>query len=322
MSTKPPTDLKTVLESEIKFRFFFLYLNSSYTLAGNGTFVVCIIVPLEFFTSRLKRVSFFDSFLSRRHCAPLSITIPLVHVDTAQDIATLSSSSLAECGTRLLVPHSSIVIFFIKFSSYLRVTPVTPNPCSLLAPTPTAPAVDYIYFHQGNAEEHHAALELRDAVLRLRRDGAFIAVPLFRQVATLFCPHPVGSYEIWVPSETFSSVFSYLCMNRGSLSILVHPITREEATSVRHLFSPSTTVPTLFYITSDHEQRNAWLGPPYPLDLTTLPIRSDELPLQYPSLKVGYSSKVPFMNLEDRAALGANVERVLLKEKDAARAPI
>ncbi|KAJ7643724.1 hypothetical protein FB45DRAFT_1052624 [Roridomyces roridus] len=64
------------------------------------------------------------------------------YVDTAQDIATLSSSSLAECGTRLLVPHSSIVIFFIKFSSYLRVTPVTPNPCSLLAPTPTAPAVD------------------------------------------------------------------------------------------------------------------------------------------------------------------------------------
>ncbi|KAJ7649807.1 hypothetical protein FB45DRAFT_1049975 [Roridomyces roridus] len=124
---------------------------------GSMSKVVCIIVPLEFFTSRLKRVSFFDSFLSRRHCAPLSITIPLVRafsvhagsfltlsqdVDTAQDIATLSSSSLAECGTRLLVPHSSIVIFFIKFSSYLRVTPVTPNPCSLLAPTPTAPAVD------------------------------------------------------------------------------------------------------------------------------------------------------------------------------------
>jgi DOPA 4,5-dioxygenase len=38
--------------------------------------------------------------------------------------------------------------------------------------------------------------------------------------------------------------------------------------------------------------------------------------------EVGYSSKVPFMSLEDRAALGANVEKVLLKEKDAARAPI
>jgi hypothetical protein len=44
--------------------------------------------------------------------------------------------------------------------------------------------------------------------------------------------------------------------------------------------------------------------------------------IQY-STEVGYSTKVPFMSLEDRAALGANVEKVLLqKEKDAARAPI
>ncbi|KAJ7762530.1 DOPA-like domain-containing protein [Mycena metata] len=145
-------------------------------------------------------------------------------------------------------------------------------------------------------------MQLRDAVLRLRRDGAFIAVPLFRVNTDPIGPHPVGSYEIWAPSETFSSLFSYLCMNRGQLSILVHPLTREER--------------------EDHELRSAWIGPPFPLDLTKLPLRSDEIPLQYPSLKVGYSSTVPFMNLEDRAALGANVERALLKEKDAARAPI
>ncbi|KAJ6594629.1 DOPA-like domain-containing protein [Mycena capillaripes] len=160
----------------------------------------------------------------------------------------------------------------------------------------------HIYFHQENAEEHHAAMELRDAVLRLRRDGAFIAVPLFRVNTTPMGPHPVGSYEIWAPSETFSSVFSYLCMNRGQLSILVHPLTRDER--------------------EDYEHRNAWIGPSFPLDLSKLAIRREELPLQYPSLKVGYSSKVPYMNLEDRAALGANVEKVLLKEMDAARAPI
>lgn len=28
---------------------------------------------------------------------------------------------------------------------------------------------------------------------------------------------PVGSYEIWVPAESFGSVFSYLCLNRGDL---------------------------------------------------------------------------------------------------------
>lgn len=86
---------------------------------------------------------------------------------------------------------------------------------------------------QKNADQHFAALELRDAVLRLRRDGAFVAVPLFRVNTEPMGPHPMGtwnfkcsslrlnsplgSYEIWVPAETFSSVFSYLCMNRGDL---------------------------------------------------------------------------------------------------------
>ena len=94
-----------------------------------------------------------------------------------------------------------------------------------------------IYFHQNNATEHKAALDLRDAVLRLRRDGAFVAVPLFRVNTGPIGPHPVGrnssqffiysislilctstgSYEIWAPSETFASVFSYLCLNRGDL---------------------------------------------------------------------------------------------------------
>ncbi|OAX33081.1 hypothetical protein K503DRAFT_775987 [Rhizopogon vinicolor AM-OR11-026] len=86
----------------------------------------------------------------------------------------------------------------------------------------------HIYFHQRNADAHRAALDLRDAVLRLRRDGAFVAVPLFRVNTDPIGPHPIGSYEIWVPASSFSSVFSYLCMNRGNLSILVHPLTREE----------------------------------------------------------------------------------------------
>ncbi|KAG9318044.1 DOPA-like domain-containing protein [Chiua virens] len=147
----------------------------------------------------------------------------------------------------------------------------------------------HIYFHQNNAEEHHAALELRDAVLRLRRDGAFVAVPLFRVNTAPMGPHPVGSYEIWVPSTSFASVFSYLCQHRGDLR--------------------------------DHEIRNAWLGPSFPLDLSRLPVLADELPLQYPSLKLGYSAAEPDYTLEDRRRIGANVERILRGEKEAARAP-
>ncbi|KAH7890094.1 DOPA-like domain-containing protein [Phlebopus sp. FC_14] len=160
----------------------------------------------------------------------------------------------------------------------------------------------HIYFHQRNADEHHAALELRDAVLRLRRDGAFVAVPLFRVNTDPIGPHPVGSYEIWVPSTSFSSVFSYLCQNRGNLSILVHPLTREQ-------------------VSFHHEIRCAWLGPSFPLDLSTLPIKSEEIPLQYPSLKLGYSAPKPDFTLEDRRRIGSNVERILRGEKEAARAP-
>ncbi|KAH0584547.1 hypothetical protein H2248_010078 [Termitomyces sp. 'cryptogamus'] len=157
----------------------------------------------------------------------------------------------------------------------------------------------HIYFHQKNTVSHLAALELRNAVLRLRRDGAFVAVPLFRVNTEPMGPHPIGSYEIWVPSETFASVFSYLCQHHGDLSILVHPLTRDQRT--------------------DHEFRNAWIGPSLPLDLSTLPLRSDEIPLQYPSLHLGYSSK-PQFSLEERRKLGVNIERLLEHEKEAARA--
>lgn len=49
-----------------------------------------------------------------------------------------------------------------------------------------------IYFLQRNKEQHEAALALRDSVLRLRRDGAFIAVPLSRVNTEPIGPHPAG----------------------------------------------------------------------------------------------------------------------------------
>lgn len=159
----------------------------------------------------------------------------------------------------------------------------------------------HIYFHQNNAEEHVAALQLRDAVLRLRRDGAFVAVPLFRVNTSPMGPHPVGSYEIWVPPTSFAPVFSYLSQNRGNLSIFIHPLTKEER--------------------KDHEFRNAWMGAPFPLDLSVLPDMMSEVPLQYPSLELGYSAPGPDFTLEERRRIGKNVERILEGEKEAARAP-
>ena len=46
----------------------------------------------------------------------------------------------------------------------------------------------------------------------------------------------------------------------------------------------------------DHEIRNAWLGPSFPLDLSTLPVKSEEVPLQYPSLRKSQSQLIALLD--------------------------
>ncbi|OWZ24184.1 DOPA 4,5-dioxygenase [Phytophthora megakarya] len=84
-------------------------------------------------------------------------------------------------------------------------------------------------------------------------------------------PHLSGSFETWVPAESFAQVLSWFTMNRGSLSILVHPLTRYER--------------------EDHTTHAMWLGTPWVIDLD--PLREDlsTPPLQYPELGYGYSTK-------------------------------
>ncbi|KIJ31812.1 hypothetical protein M422DRAFT_234442 [Sphaerobolus stellatus SS14] len=159
----------------------------------------------------------------------------------------------------------------------------------------------HIYFLQNNEEQHAEALALRDAVLRLRRDGAFVAVPLWRVNTEPIGPHPAGSYEIWCPSETFASLYSYLCQHHGNLSILIHPLTREHR--------------------KDHDSRAAWIGKPWPVDLSKLPVYTVHIPLQYSSLKLGYSSEAQGPSLEERKKNGSLLESKLENEDEAAKAP-
>ncbi|KAF5349520.1 hypothetical protein D9756_008994 [Leucocoprinus leucothites] len=70
----------------------------------------------------------------------------------------------------------------------------------------------------------------------------------------------------------------------------------------------------------DHEHRVSWLGQPYPLDLSTLPVYSEELPTQYSALRLGYSAP-PTLSIEDRLKIGANIETILSADKEAAKAP-
>jgi DOPA 4,5-dioxygenase len=83
-------------------------------------------------------------------------------------------------------------------------------------------------------------------------------------------PHPIGSFETWVPKEYFGIVTSWFMRNRGSLQVLLHPLSRHEI--------------------EDHTARAMWLGPSLRLDLTVLTADIGYPPLQYPELKLGYSA--------------------------------
>ncbi|KAF5122436.1 DOPA 4,5-dioxygenase [Metarhizium anisopliae] len=136
----------------------------------------------------------------------------------------------------------------------------------------------HIYFLLQSPTETAAALALRDAVLRLRRD-------------------------VWVPDSSFSEVFFYLASNRGNLSILIHPLTSEQR--------------------RDHETRNGWMGTPWPIYLDSLPTESDEVPLQYSELRLGWSAAPEEeISLDERRRRGAEVEALLARDPEAAPAPV
>lgn len=87
------------------------------------------------------------------------------------------------------------------------------------------------------------------------------------------------------------------------------------------------------------------MGAPFPLDLYTLPLRTDEIPIQYPALsesypspnvafccceysdtsflmtEMGYSTTSTGSTIEERMEQGDKVERVLANDKEAASAP-
>lgn len=85
-------------------------------------------------------------------------------------------------------------------------------------------------------------------------------------------------------------------------SVLIHPLTSQQR--------------------RDHETRNGWLGTPWPIYLDGLPRESDEIPLQYPELGLGWST-VPEdeISLDERRKRGAKVEALLANDPEAAPAP-
>ncbi|KAI3400404.1 hypothetical protein diail_3421 [Diaporthe ilicicola] len=189
----------------------------------------------------------------------------------------------------------------------------------------------HIYFLTQSKTDTAAALALRDAVLELRRDGAFVAVPLLRVNHYPVGPHPAGSYEIWVPDSSFSDVFFYLSANRGNLRrvtqrpclSLPSPVPQRPSTSQQTLDNVGSILvhPLTSDQRGDHETRNAWMGTPWPIFLDGLP-SAGEIPLQYPELGLGWStSPEQEPSLDERRRRGAEVEALLAGDPEAAPAP-
>ena len=63
-------------------------------------------------------------------------------------------------------------------------------------------------------------------------------------------PHPISQFNVIFESPEFDAVVPWLMLNRGSLSILVHPRTGDEA--------------------ADHDGNALWLGERLPVDLDFL----------------------------------------------------
>lgn len=84
-------------------------------------------------------------------------------------------------------------------------------------------------------------------------------------------------------------------------SVLIHPLTADQR--------------------RDHEHRHGWMGTPWPIYLDALPSEG-EIPLQYPELGLGWSTApAEEVSLEDRRRKGAEVERALEGDSEAAPAP-
>lgn len=102
----------------------------------------------------------------------------------------------------------------------------------------------HIYFFQENKAQTTFAHELWT---RIRHE--FPELRIYRVWDRPLGPHPVGMFEVNVVTPAqFGAFVSWLVINRGPLSALVHPNTDDDE--------------------RDHTQRATWLGDRLPLDLS------------------------------------------------------
>jgi DOPA 4,5-dioxygenase len=96
----------------------------------------------------------------------------------------------------------------------------------------------------------------RDAAAQLREGlGERFTVKLGRWHDEPVGPHPISMYQVAFAAEEFPRVVPWLMLNRGSLSILVHPLTGDDY--------------------DDHAHFSLWIGKAVPLRLDFLKHRGE-----------------------------------------------
>jgi len=146
----------------------------------------------------------------------------------------------------------------------------------------------HVYWHQTYEPAFKEAMKLRDLLLDAVSRREFIVIfpgitdkiipglndsRVPRVNTQPVGPHPGGSFEVWTPKEYFNQAMSFFLLNRGELTILLHPLTQ-------HQFE-------------DHTGRAVWLGPPFPIVLSPVLLIEEGKPRtysQYPELGLGYAT--------------------------------
>ncbi|CAG8728003.1 11544_t:CDS:1, partial [Racocetra fulgida] len=77
--------------------------------------------------------------------------------------------------------------------------------------------------------------------------------------------------------------YSWFLLHRGDLSVLVHPLTKEQV--------------------KDHTNRATWLGASVPVDVEWMPPVLNKTPLQYPELGLGYSALTEYLDSNEYSVL-------------------
>ncbi|KAK0510067.1 hypothetical protein JMJ35_007461 [Cladonia borealis] len=115
----------------------------------------------------------------------------------------------------------------------------------------------HIYYYQENKAQTRFAHELWT---RIRHE--FPELRIYRVWDRPIGPHPIAMFEvnIFTPAQ-FGAFIAWLVINRGPLSVLVHPNTGDDE--------------------RDHTQRATWMGERIPLDLSMFKhMRSQSQPLE------------------------------------------